>query len=241
MKTMLKTTASRVLNLILPPLCLSCRGPIADTGAVCGTCWQELRFIGDPQCSCCGFPFEIDYGGDTLCAKCHEQKPDYDMARAALVYNDMSRNLILALKHGDQWHGVPAFGQWLSRAATDFAAVDIIVPVPLHWTRLFRRKYNQAALLAKALAKNNSARMVLDGLIRQRSTQSQGTFRRKGRFRNVENVFAVHPARLAAVQGKSVLLVDDVLTTGATIQACTKTLLKAGAASVQVVTLARVV
>lgn len=230
---------SKLLNLILPPLCLSCRVPVAAAHAVCVECWNGLQFIEEPRCMRCGLPFEIDYGADTVCAGCLADEPQFEFARTALVYNDMSKNLILALKHGDQWHGVPAFSAWLERAVRDVGTVDYIVPVPLHFWRRMKRKYNQAALLAKGLAKRTGQQVVPDLLQRRRATTSQGSLRRKGRFRNVEGAFRLNPK--SNITGKSVLLVDDVMTTGATIKECTKVLLRAGASSVKVVTLARVV
>ncbi|MEO5338699.1 MAG: ComF family protein, partial [Magnetospirillum sp. WYHS-4] len=162
-------------------------------------------------------------------------------ARAAVAYGETSRKLLLAFKHGDRTDSAPALGQWLQRAGGDLLPqVDLIAPVPLHWTRLFLRRYNQAALLARELGRLSGLPVVPDLLVRKRRTASQGHLNPRQRKENLQGAFAVHPRRRAGLAGKRVLLVDDVLTTGATVAACARTLAKAGAASVDVLTLARV-
>jgi ComF family protein len=186
-------------------------------------------------------PFEFDPGGaDALCGNCIRERPAYDRARAVFRYDDASRGLVLAFKHGDRIDAAPAYARWLARAGGALIeGADLIAPVPLHWTRLFHRRYNQSALLANALARLSGRPAAPDLLRRKRRTPSQGGLGRAERARNVRNAFAVR--RGVSVEGKRVLLVDDVLTTGATVEACAKTLLKSGAAAVDVLTLARVV
>ena len=162
-------------------------------------------------------------------------------ARSVLVYDDASRPLILGFKHGDQTHAAAAFGNWLARAGSEMLAeADLVVPVPLHRWRLFRRRFNQAALLGKAVARRAGVRCVPDLLVRGRATPSQGGLSRSGRQRNVKGAFAVRPKRLRDVTGARIVLIDDVLTTGATVSECARVLLRAGAARVDVLTLARV-
>ena len=158
-----------------------------------------------------------------------------------MVYDQASRGLILSLKHRDRTEAAPAYGEWLARGAAELVdQVDLVAPVPLHWIRLFLRRYNQSALLAAALARRIERPHVPDLLVRRRNTPSQGRLSLAARQRNVAGAFAVHPGRRAALQGRRVLLVDDVLTTGATVTACANVLLRAGAAGVDVLVLARV-
>jgi ComF family protein len=159
-----------------------------------------------------------------------------------LRYDDASRDLVLAFKHADRTDGAPAYGAWLARAGADLVAdADAIAPVPLHWTRLFSRRYNQAALLALALGTHAGLPVVPDLLIRRRRTPSQGRMSATGRARNVAGAFSLNARRLAFLEGRRILLIDDVLTTGATVESCARVLLRGGAAAVDVLTLARVV
>jgi len=166
----------------------------------------------------------------------------HDMGLATLMYDDASRRLVLAFKHGDRTDTAPAFGRWLVRAGGGLIAdADVVAPVPLHWTRLFARRYNQAALLGHAVGRCAGIPVVADALVRHRRTPSQGRLSPSARHRNLRGAFAVPRSRMAVIEGRRVLLVDDVLTTGATAAACARTLLRAGARAVDVLTLARVV
>jgi len=159
-----------------------------------------------------------------------------------MAYGDFSRRIVLSFKHGDRTDTAPALGRWLVRAGAGLIAdADLIAPVPLHWTRLFARRYNQAALLAGVVGGVSGIPVVQDLLVRRRKTPSQGRMGWGQRRRNVQGAFRVSPARRDGFQGRRVLLIDDVLTTGATVTACAKTLLKGGAGAVDVLTLARVV
>jgi ComF family protein len=231
-----------VLNALLPPRCLRCGGGVDRPGALCAACWEQVDFIGPPMCSCCGFPFELAPAEGTRCGACERRAPAYDHARAVMAYDAGSRDLILGFKHADRTEGAPAYAAWMARAAADLLdTVDLIAPVPLHRWRLLRRRYNQAALLANGLAARTGLPSVPDLLIRKRNNPSQGHLSPEGRWRNVRGVFAPHPGRTARLAGKRVLLVDDVLTSGATVEACAKVLRRGGATGVDVVTLARVV
>jgi ComF family protein len=230
-----------LLDFAYPPLCVVCRKPVSEAHALCAACWAEIGFLDGPSCACCGLPFEIDPGSATLCAACHAEPPAFDKARSVMRYDDGSKKPILALKHGDRLDLVPAFARWLERVGRALLdEADIIVPVPLHPRRLWRRRYNQAALLAARLGRRVDKPVDPLALIRIKPTPSQGEMpSAKARRRNVRGAFKV--ARPDAVRGRSVLLVDDVFTTGATIGACARALKRAGAGKVLVLTLARVV
>jgi ComF family protein len=238
----LRRSASWLLDAILPPRCLKCGEIVADSGSLCGRCWPELRFLGPPCCACCGLPFEFEMGEGSLCAACIAERPRYDRARAALTYDDASRDLILRFKHADRIDGAATFAGWMARVgAALIDSADVIAPVPLHRWRLVRRRYNQAAILANAIGRMRGKLVVPDLLVRRRATPSQGHLGRSQRRRNVAGAFTVHPGRAQVAQGARILLIDDVLTTGATAEACARTLRNAGASSVDLLVLARVV
>lgn len=235
-----------VVDLMLPPRCILCTRTVDATGTLCAECWRGINFLAEPCCSCCGLPFPYDAGSEVLCAGCLAHPPRFDRARSVMTYDDHSRRLVLALKHADRLHGVPAFGLWLARAgAALLAEADLIVPVPLHWTRLWRRRYNQSALLAHATAaavkrQDHVAPLVdPDVLIRRRRTPSQGRRTRAQRADNMRGAFRLRAG--AQIEGKRIVLIDDVLTSGATVEECAKVLRRAGAASIDVLTLARAV
>jgi ComF family protein len=240
-KKAFRQSARWLLDAVLPPRCLGC-GIIVDTpAAICGTCWSGIEFIADPLCHRCGRPFEFDVADRSICGRCIAEPPIYDRARATVLYDDASRGLVLRFKHGDGLHLTPLFATWLSRTgAALLDDADLLVPVPLHRTRLFARRYNQAAILALEVGRRLSLPVDVLGLIRARRTPSQGTRTRAGRERNVRRAFQVTPTFSANLKGKRVLLLDDVLTSGATVNACARVLLRAGAAKVDVLTIARV-
>jgi ComF family protein len=204
--------------------------------------WEKLRFITTPLCACCGMPFGFGaQDAEALCLSCLRERPAYDTARAALAYDEASRELILRFKHADQTHTVDCFVPWLRLAGRDMlAAADLIVPVPLHRGRLLRRRYNQAGLLAAALARAAGVRWLPHVLRRRRATRSQGFLGLRARRANVRRAFSVPEAQRVAIAGKTVILVDDVYTTGATAGECAKALRVAGAGAVHVLTVARV-
>lgn len=230
-----------LLDAVLPPLCLACGQPVAEQGGLCAACWSRLHFLGPPLCDACGRPFEVDPGGSTpLCAACLTRPPVWGRARAVFRYDEASRGLILRFKHADRLEGTPAFGRWMARAAQPLlAGCDVVAAVPLHRRRLWSRRYNQSALLAQVLAAETGLPAHPDLLRRHRATRPQASLGRDERAQNVRGAFCLAPG--ADVAGRSVLLVDDVLTTGATVGECVGVLLRAGAARVDVATLARVV
>lgn len=240
----LTAMAARAVDFVLPPRCPA-SGEIVDApGMISPAAWDRLRFIADPLCACCGLPFGFDGGAgvDALCLACLKERPLFDSARAAVAYDDGSRELILRFKHGDQTHTVQSFIPWLRRAGRDMLAqADALVPVPLHRGRLLKRRYNQAALIAAALAREVGRPWLPDTLRRTRATEIQGRMNARARLKNVRRAFAVPPQRYTDVAGRRIVLVDDVYTTGATVAECARALRVAGAASVHVLTVARVV
>ena len=226
------------LDLLLPPRCLACAEQVGAPHALCAACWNRLTFLGAPCCARCGLPFAYEMGTDALCGGCAREPPAYDRARSALRYDEGSRGLVLAFKHGDRLQGVVAFAEWMRRAGEGLLAeADLLLPVPLHWTRLLRRRYNQSALLARAIARLSGVAYAPDWLRRRRRTASQGEFGPIGRRRNVQSAFQLHAKR--SVRDLHVVLVDDVLTTGATVEECARVLRRAGARRIDVLTLAR--
>lgn len=239
----LRAFGRAALDLVYPPLCILCREPVSAPHGLCPSCWSELHFIDDPVCAACGLPFEIDAGEGTLCASCLSHPPQFDKARAILTYDELSRKPVLALKHADRLDLVPAFGHWLERSGRALIdGTDVIIPVPLHRSRLWKRRYNQAAELARALSRLTQLPMAPTALIRRKATPSQGAMpSAEARRRNMTGAFLVPKAERPGVTGRRVLLVDDVLTTGATANACARALKRAGVSSVYVLALARVV
>lgn len=238
-----KRAGGAVLNLLYPPLCLICRAPVGDPRALCPNCWTGLTFLEPPLCASCGLPFEYDPGVDSLCAACLADPPAFDAARAAVAYDDAAKGAILALKRADRLEFAQLFSLWLKRAGQELLSqADVIAPVPLHWRRLWTRRYNQSAILAQRLARLSGKPFEAQALLRTRPTPSQGEMVSvKARRRNVQGAFRVNPKRAPALAGRTILLIDDVLTTGATIEACARALKRAKAEKVLVLTVARVV
>lgn len=242
----LHTAARRAVDTVLPPRCLGCGTLVATSGAVCPACWAGIDFIVPPMCASCGLPFDYapDQDGaraETMCGACIRHPPLYGRARSVMTYSDASRRFVLSFKHADRTDAAPAWGVWLARAGADLIAeADLVVPVPLHRRRLIARRYNQAALIAQALGRAANLPVLVDALVRTRPTPSQGRMNRAQRERNVAGAFAVRQRRLQQVENARIVLVDDVMTTGATLTACIRPLLAAGAANVDVLTLARV-
>lgn len=226
---------------MLPARCLSCGDYASNTNQLCGGCWKSLEFISTPFCQRCGHPFVVDQS-HLICGDCLHQPPSFTMGRAAFRYDSLIRELILKLKSGDATYLAKPLGLWLARSGQDLLEkTDVIIPVPLHRWRLFKRRYNQATLLARELANYSGRPLLTNVLIRTKNTTSQHGKSRQLRQKNVKNVFKIAPSHLDFIKKKSFLLVDDVWTTGATLNACIKVLKKAGAKDVYVLTLARVI
>ena len=203
--------------------------------------FARITFLEDPVCDGCGLPFEYELASGQRCIVCTERPHVFNRARAACLYDEHSRGLILALKHGDEQAHAALFARWISRSADPLIRdSDVIVPVPLHPLRLLRRRFNQCAEIARPLAKSRGLVYLPDALKRVRATQSQGGRSLRGRRLNVKGAFKVTSRGASKLSGKRVLLLDDVLTTGATADACARALLDAGAASVHLAVIAGV-
>ena len=190
------------LNAVLPARCMACGVTVEGSGALCSQCWRGIRFLAEPACACCGFPFEYAVPERTLCAACTRRPPAFDRARAVFAYDDVSRGLILAFKHADRIHDSPVFGRWLARSGAVLVVdSDLIVPVPLHRWRLFHRRYNQAGLLAQALGWEAEKKVSVDLLVRHRRTRTQGRMSRSARIRNIQGAFKLRDGRREAVGG----------------------------------------
>ena len=241
--TLARRGLSAALNALFPPLCVSCRARVAEPHSLCASCWSAISFIEEPFCASCGTPFDIDPGGETVCAPCLAKPHDFARGRALFRYDDASKPLILTFKYGDRLDHAPAFARWLERTGRPLLEeADLIVPVPLHRWRLFKRRYNQASILAARLARLSGRPCDPLALERKRPTKNQGEMpSAKARRRNVLGAFRVPPAKAEGMKGRKILLVDDVFTTGATLDACARALKRAGAARVDALALARVV
>lgn len=227
-----------VLDALFPPQALD-GGPRPLAGGYGAEAWARIHFLDDPVCDGCGAPFEFDPGA--RCAACLRRPFAFDAARAACLYDEVSRDPILKLKHADRADLAPLLARWISRAARDLIAeADAIAPVPLHPLRLLARRYNQAAEIARPLAAMSGVPYLPDALVRRRRTASQGGKSGQGRRRNVAGAFEVPSRRAVQVAGKRILLVDDVLTTGATAEGCARALKAAGAIRVDLAVVARV-
>jgi len=233
--------ARLALDVALPTLCVACREPVAGDG-VCAACWAKLSFIAPPYCPRLGIPFVYDPGPELLSMEAIANPPAYARARAAVRYDDVARTLVHGLKYQDRTDLAPAMGRWMVRAGRELLAeADALVPVPLHWRRGWSRRYNQSGALARVIERQSGVKLVSEVLRRVRPTQQQIGLSRPQRASNVQGAFKVAGHRQSEIQGRRLILVDDVLTSGATADACARALLRAKAASVDVLVFARVV
>lgn len=237
---LLRRLTHRTLDTLFPPRCFACDSLTGEQGSLCADCWAEVDFISAPMCLRCGMPFPHETGDAGECMVCLTDAPPYDAARAVFRYEGGSRRLITGYKYYDRTLATPMFARWLARAgAAQLAQTDVIVPVPLHRWRLLRRRYNQSALLARELGRISHVPVCVDALQRTRHTPQQAGLTREERLENVRGAFAASPKKTSQIEGKRVMLVDDVLTTGATLHACTDALKAAGAQAVYILTLGR--
>lgn len=237
------TPLGYALDMILPPRCIGTGEIVDKQGMIAPALWQDLDFIAPPYCSQCGSPFDFEdsFEDTTLCGDCLTKPPVFDTARSALRYNDASRRLLLRFKYSDQQHAAVTFARWLHHAGlTELQSADYILPVPLHWRRFWQRRFNQSALLALALSRLTDIAVLPDILLRKRFTGPQKGLSRRARQKNVRMAFTVDPAKAWKIKDKHLILIDDVLTSGATANECAKLLKRKGAARVTVLTVARV-
>jgi len=229
-------------DLLLPTLAHDSPEATASAGLTADA-WSRVTFLEDPVCDGCGAGFEMDGGvfAATRCAACLAQPYAFARARAACVYDEASRGLILKFKHGDHQPFAPLFARWIARSAAPLLdEADAVVPVPLHRFRLLSRRFNQAAEIARPLARDADLDFLPDVLVRTTHTTTQGGKSARGRRLNVRKAFAVSEAGRRQIKGRRILLVDDVLTTGATAEACARALIEAGARAVDLAVVARV-
>src|SRR5215467_622067 len=228
------------LDVALPRLCAVCREPVEGEG-LCAACWSKLSFITRPYCERLGIPFVYDPGPGILSMEAIADPPAYNRARAAVRFDEISRALVHALKYGDRLDLAPMMGRWTSQAGRELLAeADALVPVPLHWRRLWARRFNQSAMLAATVSRQTGVPVAAGALKRVKPTAQQVGLSRTERTANVQGAFRVPGDGKAAVTGRRLVLIDDVLTSGATVDGCARALLRAGAGNVDVLVFARV-
>src|SRR5215469_12378271 len=208
------------LDLVLPQLCPACRDTVEGRG-LCASCWSKLSFITRPYCERLGIPFVYDPSPGILSMEAIADPPSYNRARAAVRFDEISRALVHALKYGDRLDLAPMMGRWISRAGRELLdEADALVPVPLHWRRLWARRFNQSAMLAAAVSRQTGLPVAAGALKRVKRTAQQVGLSRTERAANVQGAFRVPGDGKAAVTGRRLVLIDDVLTSGATVEGC---------------------
>jgi ComF family protein len=237
-----RRASGRLLDALLPPRCLACEAEVAAQGTVCAACFAALSPVTPPFCDRCGVPFA--HGGQVvrdLCPRCRQRAPAFLSARAALRYDAGAKRLILPFKHADRTDLAWPLARQMARAGAQMLArAEVIVPVPAHWRRLLGRRYDQAALLARALGSLSGRPVVPDLLCRWRSTPPLADKGAAERAITVADAFALSRRGRRAVAGRHVVLVDDVVTSGATAESCARVLIEGGARAVEVLAAARV-
>lgn len=237
---LLKGVMRQAVDFLFPPACPGCGRLLGHQSGLCPACWQEIRFIERPYCEVLGIPFSHDLGSGIVSAEAIASPPVFGRLRSVCYFEGSARNLVHALKYRDRTELAPMLALWMVRAGRELLDdCDVIVPVPLHTFRLVARRFNQAAELAGRVARLSGRPMLADAVRRVRHTQHQVGLGRTGRAANVKGAFRITERGRADVTGKRVLLIDDVYTTGATVEAVTRVLLRAGASSVNVLTFAR--
>jgi ComF family protein len=235
-----RTFLRAALDIALPPLCAVCRAPVHGNG-LCPGCWSKLSFITRPYCERLGIPFVYDPGPGILSMEAIANPPAYQRARAAVRFDEISRALVHALKYGDRLDLAPMMGRWLALAGCELVAeADALIPVPLHWRRNWARRFNQSGMLAAAVSSQTGVPVAASALKRVKATVQQVGLSRPERAANIQGAFRVPAEGKAAIAGRRLVLVDDVLTSGATAEGCARALLRAGAANVDVLVFARV-
>jgi len=228
-----------VADLLIPPACVGCQTPLAEGHVLCAPCWRDVRFIRAPLCDRLGTPLPYDPGGETVVsARALSEPPDYDRARAVAIHAGVTRRLVLGFKYHDRLDARQLFGRWLMMAGTGLIdAADLVLPVPMHPWRLAARRFNQSAVLAKEIGRLSGLPVHYQVLLRTKRTPQQVTLTGAKRLRNPRGAFQLSDRGKRLASGRSILLIDDVITTGATVNACARALKAAGAAHVDVLAL----
>ncbi len=233
--------ADRLLDFVLPWQCAGCRKILKDGNGLCPDCWKKLYFLERPYCECLGIPFAYDLGNKVLCAQAINDPPSFDRARAAVAFGPVAKRMVHDLKYRDRLDLASLMAGFMLRAGRDFFDTDpLLAAVPLHRHRLLQRRFNQSGVLVQKLAEKTGLGHEPHLLLRTRKTLQQVGLDIKARKKNVQGAFSVSGHLKAQLNGRSIVLIDDVLTTGATVEACSKVLKRAGASSVDVLTFARV-
>ena len=232
---------SGMAKLVVPDTCLICGVLVNKQGGCCSSCWGKLRFVQPPFCPVMGTPFSIDMGKGFLSAEAIASPPLFKRLRSVVLYDDLARKLVSNLKYSDRTDLAPWLGDWMVVAGKELVEqAELIIPIPLHYSRLRQRRYNQAAELARRISRKTQVNYLPDGLIRRKPTRQQVGLSESEREQNLSGAFVVPVPIVPEIKGRHVLLVDDVYTTGATVKAATRTLLRAGAATVDVLVFAKV-
>ncbi|WP_420342360.1 ComF family protein [Paenirhodobacter sp.] len=241
MPALIGKVATQALHILFPPRCIACGGAVGTDFALCGECWRDTGFIAGLACDCCGAPLPGEDAGVVACDDCLRNPRAWSRGRAAVRYAGTGRKLVLAFKRSDRLDLARPMGEWLARAAAPLITEGMVVaPIPLHRLRLLKRRYNQSALLSAQVARRAGLLHIPDLFQRTRATPSQEGRNRDQRYENLADALRVNPRRAAQIAGRTVLIVDDVLTTGATFTAAAEAALAAGAAEVRVAAVARV-
>ena len=227
----LKKVWTSFLDFLFPPLCLGCSSHVRSWGEFCPECWASTVFIVHPFCDRCGVPFDIEVDERTLCVSCLTHPKAFSKVRSCFLYNDISKKIVLSLKNHDKTQLAPYMAKFMEQSGKDLIQnADIVTIVPLHWRRLFKRKFNQAALILRYI--KTPGIKIYDLLQRTKNTKYQGSLHKDERAKNVKKSFAFTDEYKNAIRGKTVLIIDDVITTGSTLHECAKILIKSGAKEV---------
>jgi len=242
-KTLLTRIKTQIIETVFPSRCMACPAETVTPMGLCGDCWGRTHFFSGPVCDLCGVAVPTADGSSqrVICNDCDRTPPAWDRGRSAVAYEGVGRQVTMALKHSDRLDMAAPLARWMTGAGADILHSDmLIIPVPLHWSRLLKRRYNQAAVLAQHIGKRIGADVEVEALRRKYATPVLKGKTRIERHETLRNVMEVNPVKVQYITDRDVLLVDDVMTTGATLSACTQACREAGAESVNVLTLARV-
>jgi len=237
---MYKKIVNKFLNLVYPPLCIACRDNTYYVRNLCSKCWSGIDWITKPHCEVCSLPFEYEVEGEMVCGNCLQNKPHFDKMRCAFLYNDVASKIISSFKYGDKTYPHKTYSNWMYQAGKDlWDDVDYICFVPLSFRRTVVRKYNQSAILAKDLSKITNKEIFFDLINRVQHVVPQASLNKNERVKNVKGIFSVDKKYLKKIEGKTVIIIDDVTTTGATLNECAKVLKKNGVGRVYALTMAK--